>query len=194
VIGSAPARTLCGSGLIDAVAVMLDLGVIEPSGVFSDKKAIENKVPRAIGERIIEYGNQPAFVLAWKGQSRQPAVVLTQKDIREVQLAKAAIGAGIQLLLKKMNLAADRIEYLYLAGAFGNYIQKHSAIRIGLLPAIPEEKIHFIGNAAGSGAYMVLISRHCRQISSALARKIEYVEIARERDFQDVFADSILFP
>ncbi len=194
VIGSIPAKTICGSGLIDAVATMLDLGVIGSNGGFSEKKILESRVSQSITERIIEYRGQPAFVLAWKESSSEPSVVLTQKDIREVQLAKAAISAGIRLLLKTMGLTEKQIERLYLAGAFGNYIQKRSAIRIGLLPNIPEGKIHFIGNAAGSGAYMSLINRQCRQTASDLARRIQYIEIARERDFQDVFAESILFP
>ncbi|HPY78042.1 MAG TPA: ASKHA domain-containing protein, partial [Anaerohalosphaeraceae bacterium] len=188
------AKTICGSGLIDAVATMLDLGVIGSNGGFSEKKTLESRVSQSITERIIEYRGQPAFVLAWKESSSEPSVVLTQKDIREVQLAKAAISTGIRLLLKTMHLTEEQIERLYLAGAFGNYIQKRSAIRIGLLPNIPEGKIHFIGNAAGSGAYMSLINRQCRQTASDLARRIQYIEIARERDFQDVFAESILFP
>jgi len=194
VIGGGQARTICGSGLIDAVAVLLDLGIVEQSGRFLDTEALKGQVAPGILERVIEYNQQPAFVLAWKEESRQPSVILTQKDVREVQLAMAAIGAGILLLLKKLKLTKDQIECLYLAGAFGNYIRKSSAIRIGLLPAIPQEKIQFIGNAASVGAQMVLVSRHCRQIATDLARQIEYVEIAKEEDFQTVFGESILFP
>ena len=193
VIGSIPPRTLCGSGLIDAAAVLLDLGVLTATGAFCERDILEEKLSPSLLDRIMAYQNQPAFVLAWKEGTRQPAVILTQKDVREVQLAKAAIQAGIDLLLKKMNLTADQIQHLFLAGAFGNYIQKQSAIRIGLLPAIGEEKIQFIGNAACVGAQMVLMSRRCREDASKLAGRIQYVEIARESDFQAVYSESMLF-
>jgi len=183
VIGNCPPYSICGSGLIDAVAVLLDLGVIDTTGRFANP----GKLPPAIRSRIIQYDDQPAFRLADK-------VILTQKDIREVQLAKAAIRAGIKLLQKKIGIEDDDIKQVLLAGAFGNYIRRESALRIGLLPNLPLERIHFIGNAAASGAEMLLISRKCRTQAEKLARKIKYVEIAHEEDFESVFTDSILFP
>jgi uncharacterized 2Fe-2S/4Fe-4S cluster protein (DUF4445 family) len=122
------------------------------------------------------------------------AILLTQKDIRQMQLAKAAIRAGIELLLQKAGADATDIQQLLLAGAFGNYIQKKSAVRIGLLPNIPLEKIHFVGNAAGSGAQMALLSQNARKMANNLAEKIEYVEIAHQADFQMVFSEFLLFP
>ena len=113
--------------------------------------------------------------------------------IREVQLAKAAIRAGIKLLQKKFGIEDDAIKQVLLAGAFGNYIRRESALRIGLLPGIPLERIKFVGNAAASGAEMLLLSRKCRTQAEKLARKIEYVEIAHEPDFQEVFAESMTF-
>jgi uncharacterized 2Fe-2S/4Fe-4S cluster protein (DUF4445 family) len=92
-----------------------------------------------------------------------------------------------------MEITIEGVETIFLAGAFGNYIQKGSAIRIGLLPVVKEEKIRFIGNAAGSGAQMILLNRQCRQIASELAGKIEYVEIARQPAFQDIYTHSMLF-
>jgi uncharacterized 2Fe-2S/4Fe-4S cluster protein (DUF4445 family) len=118
---------------------------------------------------------------------------LTQQDIRQVQLAKAAIRAGIKLLQKKIGLEDDDVKQVLLAGAFGNYIRRESALRIGLLPNLPLERIHFIGNAAASGAQMLLLSRKCRTQAKKLARKIEYVEIAHQPDFQAIFADSMTF-
>jgi len=182
VIGNCPPYSICGSGLIDAVAVLLDLGVIDRTGRFANP----GKLPPAIRSRIVKYNNQPAFVLAER-------LLLTQQDIRQVQLAKAAIRAGIKLLQKKIGLEDDDIKQVLLAGAFGNYIRRESALRIGLLPNLPLERIHFIGNAAASGAQMLLLSRDCRTQAKKLARKIEYIEIANELDFQTVFAESMIF-
>jgi len=193
VIGNCPARSICGSGLIDAVAVMLDLGVIDRTGRFVSPAKLKGKVPPAIFSRIRKRHSEPAFYLARAANVNGRKVFLTQKDIRETQLAKAAIRAGIRLLQKKVGLVDCDIEQILLAGAFGNYIRKESALRIGLLPAVPVERIHFVGNAAASGARMVLVSRHCRDKARELARKIEYIEIAHEPEFQDVFADSMLF-
>ncbi len=183
VIGGGTPRSICGSGLIDAIAVLLDLGLVDPTGRFTTPA----ELPLAIASRICRKRGQPAFRLDGK-------VILTQQDIREVQLAKAAIRTGIKLLQKKNSVKDDDIKQVLLAGAFGNYIRRESALRIGLLPNLPPERIHFIGNAAVSGAEMLLISSQCRTQAEKLARKIEYVEIAHEPDFQSVFADSILFP
>jgi uncharacterized 2Fe-2S/4Fe-4S cluster protein (DUF4445 family) len=183
IIGNSPPHSICGSGLIDAVAALLDLGIIDQTGRFTSP----DKLPPEIYSRITQQDDQPAFRLADK-------VILTQKDIREVQLAKAAIRSGIKLLQKKFDIEDNDIKQVLLAGAFGNYIRRESALRIGLLPNLPPERIHFIGNAAASGAEMILISQKCRTQAGKLARKIQYVEIAHEKEFESVFTDSMLFP
>jgi uncharacterized 2Fe-2S/4Fe-4S cluster protein (DUF4445 family) len=193
VIDNGPPRSLCGSGLIDAVAIMLDLGVIDATGRFVEPKKLEGRLPPAISSRIIEQGGQPAFVLAWGQQASGQEVVLTQGDIRQVQLAKGAIRAGTRLLLRKVGIEDSDIERILLAGAFGNYIRAESALRMGLLPDVPAESIYFVGNAACSGAQMTLLSSHCRRKAAELARKIQYVEIAHEEDFSNVFAESMTF-
>ncbi len=193
VIGGAAPRSICGSGLIDAVAVLLELGVIERTGRFVEKTKLSEKLSPAISPRIVEHNGQPAFRLTPQRSANGRPVLLTQKDIRETQLAKAAIRAGIRLLQKKIGLADSEIAQVLLAGAFGNYIRTDSAQRIGLLPPVEPEKINFVGNAASAGARMILISRDCREQAGKLARKIEYVEIAHQPDFHDVFADSLLF-
>ncbi len=190
VIGNCPPHSICGSGLIDAVAIMLELGIINKTGRFAEPDTIANKVPKKILQRIIEQDDQRAFVLA---DTDEKNVVLTQKDIREVQLAKAAIRAGIEILQKKIGLKDCAIERILLAGAFGNYIRSQSALKIGLLPEVGLERIRFVGNAALSGAQIILLSSRARDISLQLARKIEYVEIAHQPDFQNVFADSMAF-
>jgi len=191
VIGDCPPRSICGSGLIDAVAVLLDLGIVDSTGRFAKADTLRDSVSPAIASRIRQINGQPAFILAENSDSRP--VFLTQRDIREVQLAKAAIRAGIRLLEKKISITDCDIEQILLAGAFGNYIRRESALRIGLLPDVPLERIRFVGNAASSGAQIILLSSQARQEARELARKIEYVEIAHEPDFQAVFADSIVF-
>jgi len=190
VIGNCPARSICGSGLIDAVAVMLELGIIDETGRFTEAAKLQGKVTAAIITRIYEQDSEPAFKLA---ENENGKVFLTQRDIRQVQLAKAAIRAGIKLLQKKVGLEDSEISKILLAGAFGNYVRAESALRIGLLPNVPVEKIHFIGNAAASGAIMALLNRQYRDKARELAKKIEYVEIAHEPEFQDVYTDSMMF-
>jgi uncharacterized 2Fe-2S/4Fe-4S cluster protein (DUF4445 family) len=184
VVGGHSPSSICGSGLIDAVAVMLDLAAVDKSGRFT--------CPKSLKSDVTEIDRQTAFVLALD-EKGNPAVYLTQKDIREVQLAKAAIRAGIRLLQKRLSIADADIKHVYLAGAFGNYIRPQSALRIGLLPEVPVERIRSIGNAACAGAQLALISSHCRKLAATLARKIEYIEIANDPDFQSTFADSMSF-
>ena len=191
VIGNCAPRSICGSGLIDAVAVLLDLGIIDATGRFIEPGKVQDKLPAAILSRIIEKDGQPAFLLAKNADGR--AVYLTQRDIREVQLAKGAIRTGFKILLNRFDLEDSDIKLILLAGAFGNYIRPESALRIGLLPHVPVDRIRFVGNAASSGARMILLSRQCRARARQLARKIEYIEIAHEPEFQAVFADSMVF-
>lgn len=191
VIGNCPARSICGSGLIDAVAVLLDIGIIDKTGRFVEPAKLEGKISPEIFSRITQKDGQQIFVLSENNDSS--GVFLSQKDIRETQLAKAAIRAGIKLLQKRIGLEDDDILHVLLAGAFGNYIRKESALRMGMLPKVPLERIVFVGNAASSGARLTLVSQRYRDKARQLAGKIEYVEIAHEPDFQDVFADSILF-
>ena len=188
VIGSSPAHSICGSGLIDAVAVLLNLGIVDATGRFVETASLESKLSPALFSRIIEQDGQPAFVL-----DDSQKVILTQADIRQVQLAKAAIRAGIILLERKLGIADSDIEQIFLAGAFGNYIRAESALRLKMLPDVPTERIRFVGNAASSGAQMILLSRQCRDKAKQLARKIEYVEIAHQPGFQDVFANCMAF-
>jgi len=191
-IGKSPPRSICGSGLIDAVAVLVDLGIVDATGRFAERQGGEMSLPRLIASRLLEHESQPAFCLAWNEQTSRPDILLTQRDIREVQLAKAAIRAGIRILMNKLGMTDLDIDRVLLAGAFGNYIRPASAIRIGLLPNVPLERIQSVGNAAATGAEILLISEECRERASKLARRIQYVEIAHEENFADFFADAML--
>jgi uncharacterized 2Fe-2S/4Fe-4S cluster protein (DUF4445 family) len=191
VIGTGPPRSICGSGLIDAVAVLLDLGIVDATGRFIDRPSIEGKLPQPVAARLLDSDGQPAFCLARSRHDSRPGVLLTQRDVREVQLAKAAIRAGIRILLNRFGLADSDLDRVLLAGAFGNYIRPASAVRIGLLPNVPLDRIQSVGNAAASGAQMLLISDECRQRAARLARRIQYLEIAHEKDFSDIFAEAM---
>jgi len=185
VIGDCAPHSVCGSGLIDAVAVMLDLGIIDATGRFVSAGKLRSTSAKILS-RITEQNGQPAFRLA-------DEVALTQTDIRQVQLAKAAIRAGIKLLQKKIGIVDAEVERIFLAGAFGNCIRRQNALKIGLLPCVPTERIHFVGNAASSGAQIILLSSQARTQAKELARKIEYVEIAHQPNFQTTFADCMSF-
>jgi uncharacterized 2Fe-2S/4Fe-4S cluster protein (DUF4445 family) len=194
IIGSDVAKTLCGSGLIDAMAVVLDLGIVDETGRFVDADELaEKKLPQKILDRVTTKNNAPAFILAANEDNDADAVLFTQKDVRETQLAKAAIRAGIVFLQKKIGVTDSQIDQVLLAGAFGNYIDRKSALRIGLLPAVDIEKVHFVGNAAATGSQMVLINNESRKTVAELVKNIEYVEIANEMEFQMVFADALMF-
>jgi uncharacterized 2Fe-2S/4Fe-4S cluster protein (DUF4445 family) len=194
VIGTAPPRSLCGSGLLDAVAVMLDLGIINPTGKLVERDKCHTNLPPAILSRITERNGQPAFILARAPSPEQADVVLTQHDIRQLQLAKAAIRTGAKILQQKLNVSDADIKRILLAGAFGNYLRPQSALRIGLLPDVPTDRIHFVGNAALAGAQTILLTRSCRDRARQLARKIQYLEIAHEKTFPDAFAEALFFP
>jgi uncharacterized 2Fe-2S/4Fe-4S cluster protein (DUF4445 family) len=165
VIGDGAPRGLCGSGLVDAVAAGLELGVIATSGRFSK------------GEN--------SWMLA-------APVALTQNDIRELQLAKAAIAAGIKLLMQRKG--AKELTRLYLAGAFGNYIDRASAQRIGLID-FPPETVEAAGNTALLGAKLALFSLDSEDGSYAgLRRCVEHVALNADPSFQDVFVEELAFP
>lgn len=193
VIGNVEPIGICGSGIIDAVAELLNSGIVDQYGAIQTLEELSGKIPDYLLERIITLDGQPAFVF-YKNKLNGRDVVFTQKDIRQVQLAKGAIRAGINLLLMKSGVNLENIDEILLAGAFGNYIKKSSAQRIGLLPDIPPEKIRFIGNAASTGAKMALLSVKVRDDADKIRAKSEHVELAALPEFMDEFMNTMLFP
>ena len=163
VIGGGEPKGLCGSGLLDLVAALLELGVIDESGRMEED-----------------------FTLC-------PNVKLTQKDVREVQLAKAAIRAGIELMCAHLGKRPEDIRAVLLAGAFGNYMNPASACRIGMIPPVLLEKIQSIGNAAGEGAKLCALSEREYAYSQDLAANTEFLELASLKDFQDCYVDALEF-
>src|SRR5215831_2892459 len=193
VIGGVPPIGICGSGLIDAVAKMLDAKVLEPSGLLR----IEDRdtLPARLRDRLIEREGERQFVLSWARESGSGQdSTITQQDVRQLQLAKGAIYSGILMLKKVMGIEDLQIKELMLAGGFGNYINIESAVRIHLLPDLPIERIRYVGNAAALGAQMALLSETERKRAMTLARTVEHVSLAARPDFQDIFIEAICFP
>lgn len=189
VIGNTEPKGICGSGLLDLVAELVRTGVVDTSGrMLSADEG--DKLPDTLRRRLSRNDSGNCFILA-EGADRQEAVVLTQKDVRELQLAKAAMRAGIDILLTTAGVKVQDIEHVLLAGAFGNYIDKHSALAMGLLPSVPEEKIQFVGNAAGAGAQLALISQGVRKRSVEIAHRVVHVELSSRMDFQEKFIDAL---
>ena len=193
VIGGVPPIGICGSGLVDAVAKMLDGKIIEPSGLLRLEE--REMLPPALRDRLVERDGERQFVLAWASESGNGQdITISQQDIRQLQLAKGAIYSGILMLKKVMGVQDGQIKELMLAGGFGNYINIESAVRIHLLPELPVERIRYVGNAAALGAAMALLSETERNRAVALARSIEHVSLAARPDFQDIFIEAICFP
>jgi uncharacterized 2Fe-2S/4Fe-4S cluster protein (DUF4445 family) len=181
---------ICGSGLIDAIAEMLKSKILTKSGNFN--KNILNH------ERIIRNDKGIEFIIAKKNETNlNKDIKISQHDVRELQLAKAAFYSGARIILKYLNnnLVEDpKIKQVFLAGAFGNYINKENAKFIGMIPDISSEKIFQIGNAAGIGAQNCLLNKDLRKKAEELKNKLQYIEIATKKEFQKEFAEAMYFP
>jgi uncharacterized 2Fe-2S/4Fe-4S cluster protein (DUF4445 family) len=201
VIGDTEPRGLCGSGLVDAVAALAEAGVIDASGRFTqdlleripDKEEVPGSVHRLAG-RLTMIGKERVFVLHWSAD-RDPAasVYLSQRDIRELQFAKAAIATGWRILLEEASLEIEDVKQVLLAGSFGSYLNAKSAIRIGLVPDVGPRRIIAAGNVAGEGAKMALLSVRDRAAALALLGEVNYVELSDRADFNDRFIDQLNF-
>ncbi len=193
VIGDGLPAGLCGTGLVDLVSEMVRTQLIDESGRLLLADDSDCEVDALISRvRETEQGNE--FVIAYASESATNSdIVLTQRDIRQVQNAKAAIMAGIEIMCTKLSINPNDIERVLLAGAFGNYISRSAAIRIGLLPAVPEERVESIGNAAGVGAVMYLLSSAMRDTADRIATRVEYIELSGDPDFTDAYADAMFF-
>jgi len=184
-IENAKPMGLCGSAIIDAVANLLKCKIIDRDGRFADAP---------VTSRLKTTNGTKSFILVSREEGATRDIMITQKDIREVQLAKAAIYTGCYILMKRKNIKPAGIKKFYVAGAFGNYINLENAKLIGMLPDIPTKFITFVGNAAGAGARMALISKTQRQIAASISRKVDYVELALDPDFQREFALATCLP
>jgi uncharacterized 2Fe-2S/4Fe-4S cluster protein (DUF4445 family) len=193
-IGDGPAQGLCGSGLVDAVAALLDLGVVDWTGLIDVEG--RDRLPALMRSRVEMRGEERVVVLARPGEhGAEREIVLTQDDIRQVQLCKGAIASGVAMLRHVAGVGPEQVEELMLAGGFGNYLSVRSALRIGLIPPdLPEQKIRYVGNAAALGAQLALVSEAERARAEVIAGRIEHVSLAAHPDFETIFVDCMNFP
>lgn len=195
VIGGRKAAGLCGTALIDAAAVLLELGVIEPTGRILSAEEAPATVPPPVRRRLCPDGNDTRVLLADGEESRSgDPVYLFQRDVRELQLASGAIRAAVTLLLRRSGLGPDDLDEVLLAGGFGNFIRRENACRIGLLPPIPLDRIRFVGNASSMGAKAVLLARELRAEADSIAAATEHVDLSLDPEFQMEFGMAMMFP
>lgn len=190
VIGGGSPKGICGSGLVDALAVLRKLKVIDETGyLLNAGEARKAGVPEQICRRLGTYQGENRILLT---ESDSP-VYLTAGDVRQLQLAKSAIRAGIEVLLKKEGIRKEELSHIYLAGAFGSYIKIENAVAIGLLPDVSDERISHTGNCAGTGAAMALLSEEIVEDMENYAEEIRHVELAEEEAFQEFFLCHLAF-
>lgn len=178
---------ICGSGVLDISSQLLKYEIIDESGRMCDLDEIKNENLR---KRLKEENNMKEFVIF---EDEDKKISFTQKDIREVQLAKAAINAGMKVLLKESNLTYDDIEHVYIGGGFGNFMDVESAVNIGMIPKELKNKIKSIGNCAGKGAINYLINEKKQEEIINITNKCKYIELSQSKDFQEFYIDSIIF-
>ena len=183
VIGGTTARGICGSGLIDLVAELYRAGVLDRKGRMLLPAEIKSS-GADLAERVRVRGEEREFVIS---RNEKEEVTLTQQDVREFQLAKGALRAGIELLMKEAGITTDDIEEVLLAGVFGNYINREKAVTLGLIPPFPLEKVHFIGNGAMDGALRALLSLEERRWADEISAQVRHVELSGRPDFEETF-------
>jgi uncharacterized 2Fe-2S/4Fe-4S cluster protein (DUF4445 family) len=184
VIGNVAPRGICGSGLIDLVAELYHTGVLDRKGRIQLPAEIKSKGAGELAPRVRVREEAREFVV-FKDKERE--IILTQQDVRELQLAKGAIRAGVELLMKEAGIGADDIQEVLLAGVFGNYINRERAVTLGLVPQFPLEKIHFIGNGAMDGALKALLDMKERRRAEKIATEARHIELSGRPDFEDTF-------
>jgi uncharacterized 2Fe-2S/4Fe-4S cluster protein (DUF4445 family) len=195
VIGDLEPKGLCGSGLVDAVAELVRVGLLDHSGRFVTDEHAKSELP-ALADRLDKIGEERVFVLHRPTPDAEitDCVYLSQRDVRELQFAKAAISTGWTLLLEELGLEHDDVQQVLLAGSFGSYLSPASAIRIGLVPTLPVLRIVSAGNVAGEGAKMALLSLRERAGATTLLEEVRYVELSDRSEFNDRFVDLLAFP
>ncbi len=196
VIGNVPPSGLCGSGLIDVAAELLRHGIVTPQGRLLTPDQLPPDVPPDLADRIILHEGQVSFLLASNSETTDGRpIALTQRDLRELQLATGAIRAGIVILLRRAGLEPGDIDRVLIGGGFGNFIRRSNAQRIGLLPSrIAHHRIRYMGNTSLAGARLAALSRRARQTAEQLARRTEHVDLSCDAEFHREFAEAMIFP
>jgi len=192
-IGETDALGICGSGIIDLLAGLLEAGVIDWTGLIQVET--RHALPSKLSERVVVRGEERQVIVLRPGEAgARQEIVLTQDDVRQVQLAKGAIASGVMMLQHVAGVPGETVVELMLAGGFGNYVSIESALRIGLIPPLPRERIRYVGNAASLGAQLCLVSETERARAEAVAARIEHVSLAAHPDFEGIFVDCMNFP
>ena len=186
VIGDVDPKGLCGSGLVDCVAELVKVELVDHSGRFVPDERVEELYPK-LSERFTKVGEERVFTLS-------EGVFLSQRDVRELQFAKASIATGWRILLSELGVEPEDIQQVLLAGSFGAYLSPASAVRIGLVPRLALPRIVSAGNVAGEGAKIVALSHRERAEARSIVREVEYVELSGRADFNDMFVDQLAFP
>jgi len=182
-IDDQPPVGICGSGILDVVAALLESGQIDSTGRFTEKTY-----------RRVAFEKGGAIILVpGKDSGTGEDIVVTRGDIREIQLAKAAIRAGVDALLRASDTRKDEIEHFIVAGAFGTYLYLDSAVQIGMFPRLPWERYHQIGNAAGAGAQEMLVSLPSRVEAESILDRMSYIELTTDPGFMESYVDSMGF-
>jgi uncharacterized 2Fe-2S/4Fe-4S cluster protein (DUF4445 family) len=193
VIGEIEPIGMCGSGLVDAVAELVHSGLLDHSGRFiPDEDALE--LHPGLAGRLTKVGKERVFVLHWRGDEPETSVFLSQRDVRELQFAKASIATGWGILMRELGVVPDEISQVLLAGSFGAYLTPLSAVRIGLVPKLALPRIVSAGNVAGEGAKIAALSLRERAEADSILRELEYVELSGRADFNDLFIAQLAFP
>jgi uncharacterized 2Fe-2S/4Fe-4S cluster protein (DUF4445 family) len=193
VIGDVEPVGMCGSGLVDCVAELVGAGLLDHSGRFVDDETAA-KVAPGVAPRLTFVGKERVFVMHWRGEEAESSVYLSQRDVRELQFAKASIATGWQILLDELGAGPEDIAQVLLAGSFGAYLSPASAIRIGLVPRMALPRIVSAGNVAGEGAKIAALSHRERAEAHAIVKEVRYVELSGRTDFNDRFIDQLAFP
>jgi uncharacterized 2Fe-2S/4Fe-4S cluster protein (DUF4445 family) len=196
VIGDAEPAGICGSGLVDAAAELIRVGLLDKSGRFVPEEEAERIEPQLASRLTARADGTRIFVLSWAAGEGDVdgAVYLSQRDVRELQFAKAAIATGWRLLVEDLGIAETEIQQVLLAGSFGSYLSPSSAIRIGLVPKLALPRIVAAGNVAGEGAKMALLSLQERHAAQAILDEVRYIELSDRPDFNDRFVEQLAFP
>jgi uncharacterized 2Fe-2S/4Fe-4S cluster protein (DUF4445 family) len=195
VIGNTRPSGICGSGLIDVAAELLRTGLMDFTGRILPLSEAPSTLAPALLARLVEENDSTHFLLASAEESATGSpVLLYQRDIRELQLANAAIRAGINILLKNAGLEPNQLEAILLAGGFGNFIRRNHARRIGMLPPIPCSKIRFVGNTASFGAKRALLSSCEKRMAATLLETVRHVDLSLDPEFQAEFSNAMLMP
>jgi uncharacterized 2Fe-2S/4Fe-4S cluster protein (DUF4445 family) len=194
VIGDGEPVGICGSGLVDAVAELSHCGLLDHSGRFMPDDEAAALHP-GLADRLTKIGQERVFVLDWRG-GHDPAasVFLSQRDVRELQFAKASIATGWSILMAELGVRPEDVTQVLLAGSFGAYLTPLSAVRIGLVPKIALPRIVSAGNVAGEGAKIAALSVRERAEAHSILREVEYVELSGRPDFNDMYIDQLAFP